>query len=81
MKFAALILFTVTSYVLAGSGASAQDSAAPADSQSRQLTESGKTSIDGLTLQIPMNAGHGDRSSDVGLCPVIGIVFQIGLVS
>jgi hypothetical protein len=49
MKFAALILFTATSCVLASSGVSAQDSTTPTDNQSRQLTESGKTSIDGRT--------------------------------
>jgi hypothetical protein len=49
MKFAALILFTATSCAFASSGAFAQDSTAPADNQSRQLTETGKTSVDGQT--------------------------------
>ncbi|WP_348264381.1 hypothetical protein P8935_07555 [Telmatobacter sp. DSM 110680] len=49
MKFAALILFTTTSCTLATSCVLAQDSPAPTNSQSRQLTETGKTSLDGQT--------------------------------
>jgi hypothetical protein len=49
MKFAALILFTATSCGLAGSGAFAQDSTAPSDNRSSQLTETGKTSVAGQT--------------------------------
>ena len=49
MKFAALILFTATSCALAGTGAFAQDPIAPTDNRSSQLTETGKTSVDGQT--------------------------------
>lgn len=49
MKFAALILSTATSCALAGIGAFAQDSPAPTDNRSSQLTETGKTSVDGQT--------------------------------
>ncbi len=47
MKFAALILFTATSCALASSGVFAQDATAPSGSESSQLTETGKTSVDG----------------------------------
>ncbi len=49
MKFAALILFSATSCALAGTGAFAQDPIAPTDNRSSQLTETGKTSVDGQT--------------------------------
>lgn len=49
MKFAALILFSATSCALATLGAFSQDSTAAADDRSRQLTETGKTSVDGQT--------------------------------
>jgi hypothetical protein len=48
MKVAAFILFSATSCALASSAAFAQDSIAT-DNQSRQLTETGKTSVDGQT--------------------------------
>jgi len=50
MKVAALILFSAASFAFASAGASAQDSAAPAQSGGLQtLNESGKTSVDGRT--------------------------------
>jgi hypothetical protein len=50
MKFAALILFSATSFALACSDASAQDATPVPTASAQQFNESGKTSLDGRTV-------------------------------